>query len=77
KVITHKDIDALRKQARGILMSICAAFGMNSDDIRMITDVSHALIETDLREFFKDREEFIKRMNKKKTAIFNTTDIPF
>jgi len=77
KVIAHKDIDALRKQARGILMSICAAFGMDSGDIKTITDVAHVIIETDLQEFFKDQEEFIKRMDKKKTAIFNKCDIPF
>jgi hypothetical protein len=74
---THKDIDALRKQARGILMSVCAFFGMDADDIDTILEVSHALIETDLREFFHDESEFIKRMEKKKSEVLQTFDLPF
>ncbi len=74
--IKHKDIDALRKQARGILMSIAAFFIEQPEDIDAIVEHSQHLIEEDLREFFRDESKFIKRMAKKRNEILLDT-IPF
>lgn len=72
----HKDIDALRKQARGILMSIAAFFVNSADDIDEIVSQSQELIENDLREFFEDKSKFIKRMERKRNEILLDT-VPF
>lgn len=74
--IKHKNIDALRKQARGILMSIAAFFVEKPEDIDAIVHQSRDLIEQDLREFFEDESKFIKRMMKKRNEVLLDT-IPF
>ncbi len=74
--IKHKDMDALRKQARGILMSIAAFFIEKPEDIDAIVNQSQDLIEQDLREFFQDESKFIKRMKKKRNEILLDT-VPF
>ena len=74
--IKHKDIEALRKQARGILMSIAAFFVEKPEDIDAIVNHSQELIEKDLREFFMDESKFIKRMMKKRNEILLDT-VPF
>jgi len=76
KKTKHKDIEALRKQARGILMSVAAFFVTSSEDIDQIVSHSQELIENDLREFFEDRAKFIKRMDKKRNEIILDT-VPF
>jgi len=76
KPTKHKDIEALRKQARGILMSVAAFFVSSSEDIDQIVSHSQECIEKDLREFFEDRSKFIKRMNKKRNEILLDT-VPF
>lgn len=67
---------ALRKQARGILMSVAAFFVSSSEDIDQIVSHSQELIERDLREFFEDKSKFIKRMDKKRNEILLDT-VPF
>lgn len=76
KKTKHKNIEALRKQARGILMSIAAFFVSSSEEIDHIVSHSQELIEKDLREFFEDKSKFIKRMDKKRNEIILDT-IPF
>lgn len=71
----HKNIDAMRKQARGLLMSICAFFDMHPDDIDTVMEVCHAVVETDMREHFNDKVEFIKQMRRKQNEVFQTFDI--
>ena len=61
----HKNITALRAQARGIMMSIVSFFVRDPEDIEEIVSRSNALLEADLREFYKDEEKFIKRMYQK------------
>lgn len=75
----HKDIDSLRKQARGILMSICAALGIAPDDIDKIVAISQDLIEEDLHEFFSREEEFIRKMKIKSNEALSilSVNIPF
>lgn len=63
--IKHKNITALRAQARGIMMSIVSFFVRDPEDIEEIVARSNALLEADLREFYKDEEKFIKRMYQK------------
>lgn len=76
KKTKHKNIDALRKQARGILMSIAAFFVSSSEDIDNIVLYSQDQIERDLREFFEDRSKFIKRMEQKRNEVILDT-VPF
>lgn len=76
KKTKHKDIEALRKQARGILMSVAAFFVQSSEEIDEIVRHSQELIEKDLREFFEDRAKFIKRMDTKRNEILLDT-VPF
>jgi hypothetical protein len=72
----HKNLDALRKQARGILMSIVAFFIESPEDIDAIVNQSQEFIEQDLRELFEDEANFIKRMMKKRNEVLLDT-IPF
>ena len=65
KKMKHKNITALRAQARGIMMSIVSFFVRDPEDIEEIVSRSNALLEADLREFYKDEEKFIKRMYQK------------
>jgi hypothetical protein len=76
KKTKHKNIEALRKQARGILMSIAAFFVSSSEEIDHIVSHSQELIEKDLREFFEDKSKFIKRMDKKRNEVLLDT-VPF
>ena len=72
KPVTHKDVVMLRKQARGILMSVCACFDVRSDDIDHIVYLCQDFIEKDLHEFFKDQKAFIKKMKVKRNEANNT-----
>ena len=65
KKMKHKNITALRAQARGIMMSVVSFFVRDPEDIEEIVSRSNALLEADLREFYKDEEKFIKRMYQK------------
>ncbi|MDR3631595.1 MAG: hypothetical protein P4L42_14845 [Desulfocapsaceae bacterium] len=69
KPVTHKDMMTLRKQARGIAMSIAAFHDVRSNDIDKIIYIVQQLIEEDLYEFFDDQEAFIKKMKKKRNEI--------
>ena len=70
--VTHKDVVMLRKQARGILMSVCACFDVRSDDIDKIVYLCQEFIEEDLHEFFKDQKAFINKMKVKRNEANNT-----
>ena len=65
KITRHKDIVALRKQARGFYMSIAASFVRNIEDVNEVILFSQEVVEQDLRDFFKDKAKFIQRMRKK------------
>ncbi|MGD9817163.1 MAG: hypothetical protein AB7V04_00540 [Desulfomonilaceae bacterium] len=76
KITRHKDIVALRKQARGFYMSIAASCVRNVEDINEVILYSQEVIEQDLRDFFKDKDKFIQRMKKKRNEIVVDT-VPF
>jgi hypothetical protein len=64
--VKHKDIELLRKQARGILMSICAAMEVEPDDIDKIVYLCQDMIEEDLHRFFENQKAFIDKMTAKR-----------
>ncbi len=70
--VKHKDIDMLRKQARGILMSVCASFEIEPDDIDKIVYLCQEMIEEDLHAYFEDEKAFIDKMTTKRNE-FRTT----
>ena len=76
KKMKHKNITALRAQARGIMMSVVSFFVRDPEDIEEIVSRSNALLEADLREFYKDEEKFIKRMYQKQNECI-LDDTPF
>lgn len=76
KITRHKDIVALRKQARGFYMSIAASSVRNVEDVNEIIAYSQEVIEKDLRDFFEDKAKFIQRMKKKRNEIIVDT-VPF
>ena len=73
KPTKHKDIEALRKQARGIAMSVAAFFVSDPDDIERIVLKSREFIEEDLRELYKDETKFMRKMQKKRNELFIDT----
>jgi hypothetical protein len=70
--VIHRDIVMLRKQAVGILMSVCACFDVKSDDIDKIIYLCQDFIERDLYQLFEDQTAFIKKMKIKRNAANNT-----
>jgi len=60
--VKHKDIVMLRKQARGILMSVCATLEVEPDDIDKIVYLCKELIEEDLHQYFEDERAFVNKM---------------
>lgn len=60
--VKHRDIEMLRQQARGCLMSVCASLEVEPDDIDKIVHLCKGLIEEDLHAFFKNQKAFIDRM---------------
>ena len=64
--VKHKDIEMLRKQARGILMSVCACLEVEPDDIDKIVHLCKGLIEEDLHQVFENQAAFVKRMRTKR-----------
>ena len=58
----HKDIVMLRKQARGILMSVCASLEVEPNDIDKIVHLCKGVIEEDLHAYFEDEKAFIEKM---------------
>lgn len=75
--VKHKDLEAMRKQALGLYMSIVAD---QVEDLKNLTEISercHAYLETDLQGFYNgDQHEFIRRMAIKKTDTIVDT-VPF
>ena len=67
--VKHKDIDMLRKQARGILMSVCASLEVEPDDIDKIVYLCKDMIEEDLHAFFENQKDFIHRMTTKRNEF--------
>ena len=65
----HKDIDMLRKQARGILMSVCASLEVEPDDIDKIVYLCQDMIEEDLHRFFENQKAFIDKMTAKRNEF--------
>ncbi|MGE4400669.1 MAG: hypothetical protein AB7F61_03195, partial [Desulfobulbus sp.] len=65
----HKDIEMLRKQARGILMSVCASLEVEPDDIDKIVYLCQGMIEEDLHAFFEDEQAFIEKMETKRNEF--------
>ena len=64
--VKHKDIVMLRKQARGLLMSVCACLEVEPDDIDKIVHLCKGVIEEDLHEFFENEKAFVKKMQIKR-----------
>lgn len=73
KPIKHKNLESLRKQARGILMSVCAFFLHNFDDIDQIVNYSQSLIEEDLRLYYEDYSRFVRKMQEKRNEVLVDT----
>ena len=67
--VKHRDIVMLRKQARGILMSVCASLEVKPDDIDKIVYLCQEMIEEDLHAFFEDEQAFIKKMETKRNEF--------
>ncbi|WP_163340043.1 hypothetical protein [Desulfopila sp. IMCC35008] len=68
-----KDLSALRKQYAGIAMSIAAFYGVNSEDLDHIVDISKYVIEEDLINLYRyDEPGFIKKVDKKKREVFES-----
>ncbi|MGD9947776.1 MAG: hypothetical protein AB7U29_04780 [Desulfobulbus sp.] len=65
----HKDIEMLRKQARGILMSVCASLEVEPDDIDKIVYLCQGMIEEDLHAYFEDEQAFIEKMETKRNEF--------
>ena len=67
--VKHKDIDMLRKQARGILMSVCASLEVEPDDIDKIVYLCKDMIEEDLHRFFENQKAFVTKMTTKRNEF--------
>ncbi|ADW17500.1 hypothetical protein Despr_1336 [Desulfobulbus propionicus DSM 2032] len=67
--VKHKDIVMLRKQARGILMSVCASLEVEPDDIDKIVYLCKDIIEEDLHAFFEDEAAFREKMITKRNEF--------
>lgn len=67
--VKHRDVVMLRKQARGILMSVCASLEVKPDDIDKIVYLCQEMIEEDLHAFFEDEQAFIKKMETKRNEF--------
>lgn len=73
----NKDIVALRKQFRGIGMTIASFAKVHVSDLDHIIGIAKDTIEDELISFYRDDEtEFIKRMEKKKREIFEAVSSP-
>lgn len=73
----NKDIIALRKQFRGIGMTIASFREVNVEDIDDIVGIAKDTIEDELTTFYlEDGIEFIKRMEKKKREIYDAISSP-
>lgn len=73
----NKDLVALRKQFRGIGMTIASFSEANVEDLDHIIWIAKDTIEEELTTFYRDDEtEFIKRMEKKKREIFDAISSP-
>lgn len=70
--VRHKDVAMLRKQARGMLMSVCAAMEIEPDDIDRIVAFCQNLIEEDLHDLFEDEEKFTRKMRVKRNEFRST-----
>ncbi|MDD2466177.1 MAG: hypothetical protein PHI97_19425 [Desulfobulbus sp.] len=67
--VKHKDIVMLRKQARGLLMSVCASLEVAPDDIDKIVYLCKEMIEEDLHAFFEDEKAFTDKMTAKRNEF--------
>ena len=70
--VKHRDTEMLRKQARGILMSVCASFEIEPNDIDRIVYLCQEMIEEDLHRFFKDEKKFVDKMTAKRNEFRST-----
>ncbi|MDR2549465.1 MAG: hypothetical protein LBD10_04600 [Desulfobulbus sp.] len=70
--VKHKDVVMLRKQARGMLMSVCAAMEIEPGDIDRIVAFCQELIEEDLHDLFEDEEKFTQKMRVKRNEFKST-----
>jgi len=70
--VKHRDTEMLRKQARGMLMSVCASMEIAPNDIDKIVHVSKEIIEEDLHALFEDEKTFIDKMTTKRNEFRST-----
>ncbi len=63
------DLVALKLQMAGIGMTIAAALGRKKDDLETIIAFSQGALEGTIRGLFKDKDDFIKRMERKVNRV--------
>ena len=67
----HKDMDSLRKQMRGLAMTISLFFDVHPEDLDHIIAIAQRVIGDDLTQLYREDEyEFIERMHRKKNELF-------
>lgn len=75
------DLPSLRLQMAGLGMTIAAALGRASDDLESIIAFSQGALEATIRRLFKDKKDFIKRMDRKhnrlSTPFQDSLDVAF
>jgi len=67
--VKHRDTEMLRKQIRGMLMSVCASLEVSPDDIDKIVYLCKEIVEEDLHAFFVDEKAFVDKMITKRNEF--------
>jgi hypothetical protein len=77
KARPNKSLDRLRKQFAGIAMTIAAFDRASSDDIDHVLGISKKILDAELMDLYiEDKDEFAKRMDRKKREIFDSISAP-
>ena len=63
-----KDFQKIQQQATGLCMSISAMLGRDADDLEGIIAGSQSCVESNLRRLYRDKNDFVSRMQRKKNA---------
>lgn len=65
KKVLLSNIDSLKKQAAGCLLSVCAALGQDHDDFIGHITTAFSLVDEQIRENFKDFTGYVRNMEVK------------